>query len=109
MTYFIRVNGDTLHNNPGKPSFYVPGEPPKYPATYFNALSYCLLHNIVRIGWPDTGDLRQRSQTKAGALAKGYTIVDLKPRHQNYLRTFANIAVRSTIVMPTKIIRAISI
>ena len=53
MTYFVRVNGNTLHNDPGKPQYYVPGEPPKYPKTDFNAIDFCLKRNIVRIGWPD--------------------------------------------------------
>jgi hypothetical protein len=100
MTYFVRVNGDTLHNNPNIPSLYVLDEPPLYPYTYFNALNYCLHNNMVRIGWPDTGDLTKPHKT--GALAQGYTARDCKIHHQDYLRTFANISVGSTIVMPDK-------
>ena len=100
MYYFVRVNGDTIHNNPHKPDFYVPNEPPLYPSTSFDVLGYCLNHNIIRIGWPDTGDLKAPSKT--GALAKGYSLSDLKPYVQSYLRTFANIPKGSVVLMPDK-------
>src|SRR5437773_748108 len=70
--YFIRVNGDTGHNDPGKPNSYVPGEPPKWPKRFFSYVSLCLTEGFVRIGWPATGDLRIVSRvphaTKAYAL-----------------------------------------
>ncbi len=34
--YFIRVNGDTGHNNPKRKSCFVLGEPPAHPQTYSN-------------------------------------------------------------------------
>lgn len=98
MYYFVRVNGATLHNNPGVPSHFVPGEPPRYPQTRFNVLDECLEQGFVRIGWPDTGDLKAPSKT--GALAKGYTLSSLPLYVQNYLRTFVGIAEKSVILMP---------
>lgn len=79
MHYFLRVNGDTLHNNPNRSNYYVPGELPHYPATYFNYLGFCFERNIARIGWPDTGDLNALSKT--GALAQGYSLDSLQPFH----------------------------
>ncbi len=58
MHYFIRANGNTFHNNPDDQARYIPGEPPKYPATEFNAVNYCLRYGVARIGWPGTVDLR---------------------------------------------------
>ena len=52
MYYFIRVNGESDHNNPNRRSWYVEGEPPKFPKTYFNYLDYCIENNVIRIGWP---------------------------------------------------------
>ena len=66
MYYFVRVNGNTDHNNPQKKECYVPDNLPGYPETYFNGVSFCLEKGIIRTGWPDTGDMRQGS--KAGAL-----------------------------------------
>lgn len=100
MYYFVRVNGNTLHNNPNEPDYYVQGEPPLYPNTYFDALAYCLQNNIIRIGWPDTGDLS--APTKTGALARGYSLTTLKPYIQEYLRTFASIPEKSVVLMPDK-------
>ena len=97
MTYFIRVNGNTLHNNPDVSRLYVPGESPRYPETYFNGLNYCFSHNIVRIGWPGYGDMRKPD--RVGALSK-YTNSEFTSKQQEYLRNFADILEGSTIVMP---------
>lgn len=75
--YFIRVNGKMSHNDPHQPASYVLGEPPTYPKRYFNYLDFCFQHNIVRIGWPDTGDLS--SHQKKGKLANGYDLDTLEP------------------------------
>jgi len=96
--YFIRVNGDTAHNNPSRANCYVPNEPPVYPATFFNYYQYCLDNNVVRIGWPDVGDMRIGGNP--GALSKCYTL--LKPYEQSYLTRFAQIQPKSVILMPNK-------
>ena len=98
MIYFIRVNGDTLHNNPNNARYYVPGEPPQWPKTRFNYVDFCLEKQIVRIGWPDTGDLSLAS--KSGALAQGYSLSTLAPYVQKYLLGFADIETGSIVLMP---------
>lgn len=100
MHYFLRVNGETEHNDPGDPLNYVPGEPPRFPRTHFNYLGLCLERSFVRTGWPDTGDLS--AQSKTGALARGYGVDVLQPYVQAYLRTFSRIDVGSTIIVPDK-------
>ena len=52
----------------------------------------------MRIGWPDTGDLKKTSET--GALANGYTLSILASSYQKYLISFANISEGSIILMP---------
>lgn len=98
--YFIRVNGDTSHNNPAEIDFFVSNEPPQFPSKYFNYLSKCLSGNFVRIGWPDVGDLHTRN--KQGALAQGYDWHNIKEYVRGYLDSFFNIPVGSTIVVPDK-------
>lgn len=100
MTYFVRLNGETLHNDPNNSRLYVPGEPPRFPDRAFNCLNYCFQHNIVRIGWPDTGDLRKPN--REGALASGYTSQECKPHHREYLKSFVNIKEKSAILVPDK-------
>ena len=97
MIYFVRVNGDTLHNNSHKPNSYVPHEPPHWPKTRFNYLDFCLKRGVVRIGWPDTGDL---TKPGTGALAAAYRLGKLELYVQNYLRTFRAIPVGSLIMTP---------
>src|SRR5690349_16286178 len=98
MHYFVRVNGKSRHVNSDRPKCFVPGEPPGHPVKGFNYLRYCLTNGIIRIGWPDTGDLSAASKT--GSLADCYRLSDLESRHQSYLRGFAGISVGSTILMP---------
>jgi len=98
MHYFVRANGDTVHNNPGDCGAYVPGEPPVYPTTRYNYVHFCLEHGIARIGWPDTGDLRMSA--KYGALAKAYDLATVHQRVRRYLAGFRKIAVGDVIVMP---------
>src|SRR5687768_10691910 len=100
MHYFLRVNGKTRHNNPGVPGAYVPGEPPRFPKTRFNYLEFCFDRNIVRLGWPDTGDLQAPSKT--GALANAYSLDTVKPHERTYLETYASIQVGSIILVPNK-------
>jgi hypothetical protein len=82
MHDFVRVNGDSGHNDPGRPEAYVTGEPPTFPKRRFNYVAYCLRVNVVRIGWPDTGDLRASSKT--GALARAYDLSSLRSHVQRY-------------------------
>lgn len=95
--YFVRVNGKTLHNNPSLPDSYVPGEPPVYPTKKFNYLEFCFKHDIVRIGWPDTGDL---SANGANRLGKGYDYNTMKPYKRVYVQKFSQIPVGSVILVP---------
>ena len=96
--YFIRVNGETGHNNPNNQDCFVPGEPPTYPRTAFNYFQLCLDQEFVRIGWPDVGDLRGENGHEA--LTHCYRLPDLAPYKQRYLLRFAGIPKGSTILMP---------
>ncbi len=98
--YFIRVNGNTAHNDPNDRNCYVEGEPPTFPTTYFNYYQYCLDNKIIRIGWPDVGDLSVGN--KANALTNCYNINDVNSRVQNYLISFREIPVGSIVLMPNK-------
>ena len=100
MYYFIRVNGKTTHNNPNCPISYVEGEPLKFPNTYFNYLAYCLENNVIRIGWPDVGDLVTGG--KKGALASGYDLASLKKHVQAYLAAFREIRVGDVVITTDK-------
>lgn len=100
MYYFIRANGNTGHNDPANAACYVPGEPPKHPDNYYNGLAYCFAKNIVRLGWPDVGDLR--SKDGRGALAQCYRYETLPTDKKRYLDTFRNIRVGSIILVPDK-------
>jgi hypothetical protein len=95
--YFVRVNGRTKHNNPEAADYYVPGEPPQYPACSFNYLGFCFQHQIVRIGWPDTGDL---SANGANRLARGYDLTTVKPHERTYLEEFRRIQPGSVVLVP---------
>jgi len=103
MHYFVRVNGNSGHNDPGKPESYVPGEPPIFPARRFNYVDYCLRENIVRIGWPDTGDLG--ASPKTGALVRAYDLGSLRPHVKGYLAEFREIAPGSVVLMPNPDVR----
>ena len=100
MYYFVRVNGDTNHNNPGRQRWFVDGEPPKFPTTYFNYLRYCLQNDIVRIGWPDVGDLVAGG--KKGALASAYILASLPEHVQGYLTAFKEIRPGEIVVTTDK-------
>ena len=98
--YFVRVAGNTGHNNPNKPEAYVPKEPPAYPKTYYNYYEYCLKKGFIRIGWPDVGDLRKGG--RAGALAHFYSLESVKPHIKKYLLKFSHIPLTSIVLMPNK-------
>ena len=52
---------------------YVANEPPNFPERYFNYYQYCLDNNIIRIGWPDVGDLSKKGY-KVNALSNCYDL-----------------------------------
>ena len=95
--YFIRVNGESIHCDPRMPQCYVPSEP--RPA-YYNYVQYCLRHGLIRIGWPDIGDLR--GPPKTGALGRCYDLSTINPHERRYLEQFADIGRGSVILMPDK-------
>lgn len=101
--YFIRANGNTAHNNPAAADCYMPGEQPRYPDTFFNGIGYCLRHNIIRIGWPNVGDLR--SANPRGPLPSCYyhdleSLGSHNPDHRRYLETFIQIQKGSVVLVP---------
>ena len=96
--YFIRANGHTKHNDPAKPDCHVPGEPPAYPDTTFNYVDYCLGYDVIRIGWPGTGDLRHAPDVPESTACYG----TLPDRARAYLRAFKGIAVGSAVLMPDR-------
>ena len=98
--YFIRVNIDTIHNNPNMPEAYVVNEPPKFPETKYNYAKFCLKNNIIRIGWPDVGDIIKGN--KVGALANAYSLDTLKTSIQKALIKFSKIQLGDIILMPDK-------
>lgn len=96
--YFIRANGHTAHNDPRKPDCYVPGEPPTFPAATFDYVPYCLGYDVIRIGWPGTGDLRRPPDVPESTPCYG----TLSERVRDYLRAFRNIQPGSGVLMPHK-------
>ena len=98
--YFVRVNGNTGHNNPSELDAYVKNEPPKFPKNYFNYYEYCLNNNFIRIGWPDVGDIVKGN--RIGALANLYSLESVKPHIKKYLLDFSTISLQSIILMPDK-------
>jgi hypothetical protein len=99
--YFVRANGDTLHSDGRRPECFVAGEPVTAGKAYFSHVDYCLRHGIARVGWPDTGDLRQLPR-KIGALCRCYDFSSIEPHERQYLLAFLDIAVGSVVLMPDK-------
>ena len=95
--YFVRVNGESIHCDPRMPQCYVPSEPK--PA-FYSYVGYCLRQGVIRIGWPDTGDLR--AAPKAGALGQCYDLSTIRPHERRYLEQFAGIGRGSVILMPDR-------
>lgn len=96
--FFVRVNGRTVHNNPGKPDCYVEGEPPAFPETAFDSVDYCLRYDVVRIGWPGVGDLRKVPEVPEGTACYGR----LTERVREHLGEFKSIPVGAGVLMPDK-------
>lgn len=104
--YLVRANGYSAHADPTDTRHYVRGEPPmgQDMQGYANWVPYCLSEGIVRIGWPDTGDLSS-SKPKQGALRDGYGITDLPKHVQRYLRQFREIVPGSIILSRRRTVR----
>lgn len=98
--WFVRSNGKTAHNNPMTPDF-VPGEPPMFPETYHNYRQKCLDDGFARLGWPNTGDLRQPGLNRLAI--NGYTLAGLQDRYRNYLRDFKSILTGDLILIPADV------
>jgi hypothetical protein len=96
--YFVRVNGKTVHNNPNKPDCYARDEPPAYPQTAYNHVDYCLRLDLVRMGWPGVGDLRNLPEVPESNDCYG----ELNERVREHLRQFRNIPLGSGVLMPDK-------
>lgn len=96
--WFVRSNGNTGHNAPDSPDF-VPGEPPLFPEVAFDYREKCLAEGFARIGWPNTGDLRNPG---IGRLAPdGYSFETIDTSKQEYLTQFVSIRVGDLILIPS--------
>jgi hypothetical protein len=99
--YFVRVNGKTSHDDPRKKDCFVAVEPNSFKrASYSNYLNYCFENNIVRIGWPDVGDLR--TGDRQGAKSNCYYLASLKPHIRQYLLEFRKIQPGSILIVPDR-------
>lgn len=99
--YFVRVNGLTLHDNPKIQDCFVAVEPKSFKRNgYSNYLSYSLENDIVRIGWPDVGDLTKRS--KEGAKSNCYSFSTIKDYIREYLLAFRDIQPGSILIVPNR-------
>ena len=96
--WFVRSNGDTLHNEPGSTRF-VPGERPVFPDKTFNYREECLRDGFARVGWPATGDLRQPNWEERARSVYGSS---WDTRYRKYLAQFATIRTGDVMVMPAR-------
>lgn len=104
MYYFIRVNGQTIHDNPLNKDCFVSEEPKEFKRSgYSNYLSYCLEHNFVRFGWPDVGDLRTRDRIGAKSNCYDWNNTEIiKPYIRKYLTKFCQIQMGSIVLVPDR-------
>jgi hypothetical protein len=99
--FFIRVNGQTVHNNPIEKDCYVPGELTHFLRNgYSNYLSYCFENDIVRFGWPDVGDISKGK--RIGAKANCYDLDSIKSYIRKYLLQFSDIQSGSILIVPDR-------
>ncbi|MDB4950402.1 MAG: hypothetical protein JWM27_3051 [Gemmatimonadetes bacterium] len=96
--WFVRSNGETLHNDPNLPTF-VPGEPPTFPKRSFRYREECLRDGFVRVGWPAAGDLRQPGWE---ARADHIYSPSMQPHHRSYLQQFSTIRTGDIVLMPSE-------
>ena len=97
ITWFIRCNGETSHNQPGTRVF-MPGEPPAYPKRQFNYLEECLNKGFARVGFPAAGDPRSADWHSRASAAYGNL---MQPHQVGYLEQFVSIGVGDIVVIPT--------
>lgn len=95
--WFVRSNGETMHNNPNTVD-YIPGEPPEYPKREFNYREKCLKQGFARYGWPNTGDLTIENPIRLAPLS--YSFQDIDKRYQTYLFKFSSIKAGDLILIP---------
>ncbi len=95
--WFVRSNGETLHNDPRSP-LYVHGEPPEFPDRAFDSRDACLHEGFVRVGWPATGDLDlpDWSERALDAYAP-----HMESHHRRYLEQFSTIETGDIVLMPS--------
>jgi hypothetical protein len=99
--YFLRVNGASLHTDPNKTNCFVAIEPTEFKRSgYSNYLKYCFENNIVRMGWPDVGDLI--AGNRSGARANCYNLSTLPTHIQPYLLSFKDIQPRCVLLVPDR-------
>jgi hypothetical protein len=101
--YFIRANGETAHSDPKNSNCLVKNEPPGYFNYLWDLNRYCFRKNIIRIGWPDVGEItsamRSPNGKGTGALASCY---NWRNANQKYLMGFSQIPVGSIILVPDR-------
>jgi hypothetical protein len=103
MSYwFTTWHGNTCHNQPNTPN-YVEGEPPDYPSVKICYRKECLNKGFARIGYPNTGDLKDPERDRLAP--NGYSIenvdsVSNNPNTKNQLLGFASIKAGDFIVIP---------
>jgi hypothetical protein len=95
--WFVRSNGETLHNQPDSPRF-VPREPPIFPERTFDHRDLCLRDGFVRVGWPAVGDLRLPGWHER---ALNMYVPYWDSRYQRYLEQFGRILTGDTVLLPS--------
>lgn len=96
--YFVRVNGETAHNDPSRRDCFVQGELPVFPNRHFDYTDYCLREGVVRIGWPAIGPLGDGRSVPRDTPCYG----TLSPRVRRYLEAFREISKEDVVLMPDK-------
>jgi len=110
--YFIHANGNTAHNDPAEADCYMPGESPQRPGKFYNGIAYCLRHNIIRLGWPNVGDLRSADPRGPLPYCFYHDLEILKndnPDHRRYMDTFIQIQHGNVILVPDAVSKLVYI
>jgi len=98
--WFTTSHGDTVHNNP-ETNNYVPGEPPLHTSSrMINYRKECLKKGFARVGWPNTGDLRQDHRGEGRLAPEGYSFSSITGTQQNCLENFSKILAGDFIIIP---------
>lgn len=99
--FFIRVNGQSAHNDPKNKDCYIGDEEASFLRKgYSNYLSYCFENNIVRFGWPNVGDLSKN--TPMGVKRNCYSLGSLPSYIREYLFNFRDIPMGSILLVPDR-------